>query len=171
MNQIFMAIHTFLFIPWSCIQNRSMCQHGPPFVGYMKDVAMAFLTLFIFKRCVCLLFLQGMIIFVHILCKMNVNIFDAVYCFGVKKIECVVRGRKVTIHAVCYKSLGIVDMGGCFPGVVCISNFVAGCAKLGCRSPDHGVITKTEKGKCNEYAEAHKGGGGNKFFHFTPSCP
>jgi hypothetical protein len=101
---------------------------------------------------------------------MNEDIFDTVYCFGVKKVECIVRSRKVTVHAVCYESLGIVDMGGCFPGVVCISNFVAGCAKLRCRGSDHGVITKTEKGKRNEYAEAHKGGGNNKFFHFTPAC-
>jgi hypothetical protein len=134
----------------------------------MKDVAMAFPALLIFKRSVSLLLLQGMIISAHVLCKMNVNIFDTVYRFGVKKIECIVRGGKVTVHAVRYKALGIVDVCGCFPGVVCISDFVAGCAKLGCRSPDHGVITETEKGKCDEYTEAHKDGSDNNLFHVTP---
>jgi len=109
-----------------------------------------------------------MIVKAHVLCKMDINIFEAVHGFGVEKIDSVMRGREVTVHAVRYKSLGIVDMGGCFPGVVCILDFVAGCTELRRRRPDHGVIAKTEKRKSDEYAEAHEGGSDNDFFHFTP---
>jgi len=144
-----------------------MCQHGTTFVRYIKNVAMAFLALFIFERGVGLFLLQGMIIKAHVLCKMDVNIFEAVHGFGVEKIDSVMRGREVTVHTVRYKALGIVDMSGCFPGVVCIFDFVTGCTKLRRRCPDHGVITKTEKGKSDEYAKAHKGNSNNDFFHFT----
>ena len=106
-----------------------MCQHGPPFVRYIKNVAMTFLALLILKGSVGLFFLQSMIVKAHVLCKMNINIFEAVHGFGVEKIDSIVRGREVTVHTVRYKTLSIVDMCGGLPGIVCIFDFVTGCTK------------------------------------------
>ncbi len=111
-----------------------------------------------------------MIILAHVLGKMNINIFYAVYGFGIKKIKCVMGGRQMAVHAVRHKSLGIVDMGGGFPGIVSKLDFMAGCTELRCGGSDHGVIAEAEKGKRNEYTETHKGSSDNKFFHFTPLC-
>ncbi len=50
------------------------------------------------------------------------------------------RGRKMTVHAVGCKSLGVVHMGGCLPGIAGELNFMAGGTKPGRRGAHHGVI-------------------------------
>ena len=151
-----MAIYTFFFIAGSCINDGSMGQHGPTFIRDMKNVAMAFLALFILKSGVGFVFLQSVIIQAHIFCEMDVNILDAVQGLGVKKINCIVGSGQMTVHAVCDKPLGIIDMRGCFPGIIGISDFMAGGAELRRRRSDHGVITETEKGKSDQHHEANK---------------
>jgi len=84
---------------------------------------------------------------------MNDDIFDAVHGFGIKEIKGVMGGRKMTVHAVCHKALGVVDMGRGFPGVVGELNFVAGGAELGRRRPDHGVVADTENRKADDDAK------------------
>jgi len=42
---------------------------------------------------------------------MEYDIFDAVHGFGIKEIKGIMWGRKMAVHTVCDKSLGIVHMG------------------------------------------------------------
>jgi hypothetical protein len=87
---------------------------------------------------------------------MKDNIFDAVHGLGVKKIVSIVRSREMTIHAIRDKSLGIVHMGGSFPGIVGELDFMTRSAELWCRSADHGVISDAKNGKCNQNADNDK---------------
>ena len=91
MNQVFMAIHTSLLIPGSGIDYRPVGEHCAPFVRDIQNIAMAFLALLIFKRCIGREPVFLTVIF--ILGKMNNNILNAVRGLGVEKIEGVVGGR------------------------------------------------------------------------------
>jgi hypothetical protein len=86
-----------------------MGQHRPTFVRNIEKVAVAFLTLFVFKGCIRLIAILLMV--VSLLGKMNDNVFNAMESFGVEKVKRVVWSRQVTVHAVGYKTLGVVDMG------------------------------------------------------------
>lgn len=87
-----MAIDTLFLIPCSGIQNGSMRKHRPAFVGDVKNIAMAFLALVIRERGICLSSLQFMVVFTHVLGKMNEDILHAVCSFSIEKIECVMGG-------------------------------------------------------------------------------
>jgi hypothetical protein len=76
--------------------------------------------------------------------KVNNNIFDAMEGFLVEKIKGVVGSREMAIHTVGDKALGIIYMGGCFPGVVSILYFVTGGTKLRGRCSHHSVISDAE---------------------------
>ena len=67
----------------------------------------------------------------------------------------------MAIHAVGHKALGVIHMGGGFPGVVGGLDFMAGGAKFRRRSANHGVITHTKQGKCDQDADHDKNGGDN----------
>jgi hypothetical protein len=86
-----------------------MGQHRSTFVRDIEKVAVAFLTLFVFKGCIRLIAILLMV--VSVLGKMNDNVFNAMESLGVEEVKRIVGGRQVTIHAVGYKTLGIVDMG------------------------------------------------------------
>ncbi len=62
----------------------------------------------------------------------------------------------MAIHAVSHKSLGIVDVGGGFPGVVGELNLMAGCAELGRGCPDHGIIGHAENREGNDNSNKYK---------------
>ena len=87
---------------------------------------------------------------VFILKKMDDHVLDAVKGFLIEKIKRILRCRQMAIHAVGNKPLGIVDMGGCFPGVVSESNLMTGCTEFGSGGSHHGVISNAEKGECDE---------------------
>jgi hypothetical protein len=66
--------------------------------------------------------------------------------------------------------MGIVYMGGCFPGVIGILDFMTGCTKLRGRCPDHGVVTDTEKGKPDDDTDNNEDAGNKNFFFHGVSC-
>ena len=111
-----MAIHTSFFITRPGIDNRSVGQHGAPFVRNIKDISMAFLALIVLKSGICLLTIFLMIVFVQ-QNDMGKEVFDAVPCLGIEEVKGVMRGGEMTIHTVCHKSLGIIGMGRGFPGI------------------------------------------------------
>ena len=108
-NQISMTIDATLLVTGPRINDRSVGQHGPSLLRDMDQVPVAFLALLILKGGIRLLTIVVVIVFV--LGEMNHDILDAMECLGIEEINGVVWGREVTIHAVCHKSLGIVDMG------------------------------------------------------------
>ena len=101
-----MTVHTFFFITRPGINDRPMRQHGAALIGYVKDIAMAFLALLVFKGCVSAISILFTIIgFPE---KMNIDILNTVPGLGIKEIKGVVRRRKMAVHAIRNKSLGIV---------------------------------------------------------------
>jgi len=112
MNKIVMAIDTFLFIPRSRIQDRAVGEHGASLVGDVEDVSMTFLALFVFYASVCPPAIFFAVICLAAVLEMNDDILEAVQCLGIEKIEGVLGGRQVTVHAVGDHSLAIVDVGG-----------------------------------------------------------
>jgi hypothetical protein len=108
-NQVLMAVHTLLLVTWSGVDYRPMGQHRATFVRNIEKVAVAFLTLFVFKRSIGLIAILVMI--VSLLGKMNNNVFNAMESLGVEEVKRIVGCWQVTVHAVGYKTLGIVDMG------------------------------------------------------------
>ena len=129
---------------------------------------MAFLALFIFKRRIGFLALVFVIVLTHVLGKMNENVFNSMGGLGKKEVECIVGCRQMAIHAVGYKSLGVVYMGGSFPGFHGKLNFVAGGAKLGRGSADHRLIGNTEKRKGDQNADRNQDQSFEIFFHEYP---
>jgi len=107
-HKILMAIYAPFLVTGPGIDNRPMGQHGSSFVRDVQKVAVALLALLIFKGGISSLAVTIMV--VGLLGKMNDNVFNAVGGLGVEEVECIVRGRQVTIHAVGHKALGIVDM-------------------------------------------------------------
>ena len=75
MHKIPMTIDAFLFITGSSVNHRPVGQHRPSFIGNVKNITMAFLALVVLKGSVCLLTLQFMVVFRHILGEMNKDIF------------------------------------------------------------------------------------------------
>jgi hypothetical protein len=87
-----------------------MGQHGPSFVWNMEDISMAFLALVILKGGIGLLTIFFVVIFIQNK-DMHEQIFDAVRRFGVEEVNGVVGGGEMTIHTVCHKPLGVIDVG------------------------------------------------------------
>jgi len=124
---------------------------------------MAFLALLILERGIGNSTLLLMVIFAA--CKMDDDILYAMGCFYIEKIKGILGCWEVTIHAIGYKSLGIIGMGGCLPRVVGKLNFVARSTKMGGRGPLHSEICNTEKGKGNNNADGDINGG---FYKLSP---
>jgi hypothetical protein len=162
-NQVPVAIDAFFLITRSGIDYGSVSQHRPAFVWNIQDIPVTFLALFVLKRSIgsCAIFF--MIIFV--LNKMDDDIFDPMHGLGIEKIDGVMRGGKMTIHAIGHKPLGIIYMRGGFPGIVSEMNFVAGGTELRRRRAHHGVIADTKERKCNEDAKNNQEGSNDVFFH------
>jgi hypothetical protein len=140
-----------------------MSQHGTPLVRYMKYIPMALLALFVFKRRI-----SGIAVFFTVIRfseEMNKDIFDAMPGFRIEKIERIMGGRKVTIHTVRHKTLGVIDMGGRFPGIEGRLDFVAGSTKLRGRCTNHRIIGYAEGRKTDNHPESHKDGADNIPFH------
>ena len=128
MHQRTVAVHTFFFIARSRVDNGSMGQHGAAFVRNIQQISVALHALLIFKRGIsCLAVFFSIIFALH---KMNDDVFNTVECLLVEKIKGVMGGGKMAIHAVGNKSLGVIDVGGGFPGIVGSLDLVAGCAKF-----------------------------------------
>jgi len=166
-NQVPVAVHALFFVAFSRIKHSPVCQHGASFIGDVKNIAVAFLALVVGERGIGFFFLQRMVVTVRALCQMNVDVIDAVSGFGIKKVEGVVRGREVAIHAIGHEAVGVVDVGAGFPGIVGVLDLMAGCAELRRRSPDHCIIPDTEEGKGKEDADTNKDGCNQVLFHGT----
>jgi len=117
---------------------------------------MTFQALIVLKGSVRVPTILFVVIFGHVLCKMDNNVLNAMSSLGIKEIKSVMRGREMTIHAVGHKPLGIVHMGRSFPGIVSELNFMTGGAKLGCRGPDHCIIGDTKNRKSDNNAQNNK---------------
>ena len=99
--------------------------------------------------------------------EMKRDIFEAMVSLGKEKVESVLGSRQMAVHAVHHNAGSVVGMGALSPCHNGRLDFMAGCAEMWRRSPDHGVITEAEKGKSDEYTKGHKGRSNNDFFHFT----
>jgi hypothetical protein len=159
MNQGAMAVHTFFFIARSRVDDGSVGQHGAALVRNVKQIAVALHALFIFKGGIGRFAIFFSIIFT--LDKVNEYVFNAVQRLLIEKIKGIVGSRQMAIHAVGHKALGIVDMGGGFPGVVGRLDFVAGGAKFRGRSADHCVVAHAEQRKSDDNTDHDKNGGFN----------
>lgn len=152
-----MAVHAFLLIAGSGIQNGPVSQHSPPFIRDVKDISVAFLALIVFKGGVSLLAIFFMIILIQNK-EVHEHIFDAVCSFGIEEVKGVMGGGKMAIHTVCHESLGVICVGRGFPGVVGELNLMAHGAKLGGGGAHHGVVGDAEDGEgyynANEYVES-----------------
>ena len=124
---------------------------------------MALQTLFVLEGCVS--YFPGLLMVELSSYQMNDDIFNAVRCFCVEKIECVMRCGQVTIHTVSYKPLPIVDVCRSLPSVIRELNFVARGTKLGCGGAHHGVVKRTEKGKSYDDTYGNKDRGLEIFWH------
>lgn len=142
-----------------------MGQHGTPFVRNVKDVAVTFQALLVFERSVGMFPLDLMIVRFRSLHEMDEDILDAVGRFGIEKIDGIVGGGEVTIHTIRHEPLGVIDMGGRPPGVVCELDFMTRCTKLGCRGPNHRIIRQTEKGKSDKDSHDDENSARDPFFH------
>jgi hypothetical protein len=163
-----MAIHAFLFITGPCIKHGPVSQHGTAFIRDIQDVSVAFLALIVGKRCIG--FLAVLFVVVFILRKMHKDILDAVKGLGIKELKGFMGCRQMTIHTVGHKTLGIIYVGGRFPGIDGESYFVAGCTETGSRSPIHGVIEHAEDWESDHNSDADQYGWFNNLFpvgHFT----
>ena len=156
MYKIPVTIHALLLITFSCVKDFTMCQHGTSLIRNIKDISVAFQALIILERRIGLLTVLFMIVF--ILYEVDNDVFDTVRCFCIKEIKGIVWGRKMAVHTICNKTLGIVDMSRCFPGVVGETNFMAPGTELGRRSPDHCVVGDAENGEGNEDPKGDKYG-------------
>ena len=137
-----MTIYAFLLITRPGIDHVTVSKHSTTFVWNEKEITMAFLALVIPKRGIGLLPLFFVVIFA--LEKMDEDVLGTVKGLGIEKVKGVVRCRQMAIHAVGHKSLFIVHMSGCLPGVVGKLNLVAGGTELGRGCAYHGVIGETE---------------------------
>jgi hypothetical protein len=108
-NQVLVAVHAFLLVTRTGIQDGSVGQHGATFIGYIEDISMTFLALLILEGGIGLLAILLVVVF--LLDKVGDDILYAVECLGIKEIKGVVGGREVAVHTVCHKALGIIDMG------------------------------------------------------------
>jgi hypothetical protein len=163
MNQVLMAVHTLLFITGSGINYRSMSQHGSTFVRNIEKVAVAFLTLFVPKGSIG--FIAILVMIVSLLGKMNDNVFNAMESLGVEEVKRIVGGRQVTVHAVGYKTLGVVDVGGGLPCVIGILDLMAPRTELRRGRTYHGVVTEAEKGEGYKKPYGDEDGRFDQLFH------
>jgi hypothetical protein len=138
-------------------------QHGATLVGNVEKIAMALLTLVILERGIGLLSL--FLVIVLFLKEVDEHIFCPVPGLRIKKVKGIVWRWKVAVHAVGHKSLGIIYMRRCLPGIVGELNFMAGGTELRCGSTDHGVVSKAKKGKGNDDPNDNENGGFDKLFH------
>ena len=128
-----------------------MGQHGSPLVRDVENIAVTLLTLFIFKRGIGGLARLFMVVFIH--GEMDDDVFDAVGGLCIEKIEGIMGGGQMTVHAIRHKTLGIVHMGRCLPGIIGKLDLVAGGTEFGRGCAHHGVIGNTEYGKGNDEAQ------------------
>lgn len=162
-NQVLMAVHTLLLVTGPGIDHRPMGQHSSTFVRNIEKVAVAFLTLFVLKGSIG--FIAILVMIVSLLGKMNDNVFNAMESLGVEEVKRIVGGRQVTVHAVGYKTLGVVDVGGGLPCVVGILDLMAPRTKLRRRCAHHCVVTEAEKGESYEEPYGDEHGRFDQSFH------
>jgi hypothetical protein len=126
---------------------------------------MTFLALIVGKAGIGFLTLQFIVVLTHVLCKMNKDVLDTMGGFGIKELNRVVGRGQMTIHAVGDKALGVVGVGGCFPGIVGELDFMTGGTKLRGGGPYHCIIGDAENGKGDNNTRSDKNGSNDILFH------
>ena len=129
-DEVPVAVHTLFFIALSCIEDFSMGQHGTPLIWDIEDISVALQALIVLERGISLLTIFLVVIF--ILGEMNNNVFYPMGCLCIEKIKGVVGGGEMAVHTIRNEPLSVIDMCGCFPGIVGETNFMAPCTELGC---------------------------------------
>ena len=129
--EIFMAVHASLLIARPGIDHGLVCQHGAPLVRNVENISVAFLTLLILEAGIGLLPVFFVIVFLDD--KMEDQVLEAVKGLSKKEFIGILRGRKMAVHAIGHKPLGIIRMGRGLPGIVGKLNFMTGGAELGGR--------------------------------------
>jgi len=162
-DQVFVTVHAFLLIAWPGIHYITVGQHGATFVRNVEEISMAFLALVILERGIGLLSLFFVIVL--FLKEMNEYIFCTVPGLGIEKVKGIVRSRKMAVHAISHETLSVINVSGCFPGVVGKLDLMAGGTELRSGGADHGVIREAEKRKGDDDANDNENGGFEKFFH------
>jgi hypothetical protein len=162
-DQVPVAVHTLLLVAGPGIDHRLMSQHGSALVWNVEKVAVALLALFILKGSIGLV--AVLVVIVRVLNEMNDNIFGAVEGLRIEEVKGIVWGRKVTIHAVGYKTLSIVYVGRGLPRIVRILNLVTPRTKLGRRCTNHGVVGEAEKRESYKQTYGDKDGRFDEFLH------
>jgi len=84
-------------------------QHSTAFIRNVEEITVTFLALFVLEGSIGLLTVLFMII--DLLSKMSDDIFHAMDGLGIEEVKGIVGGWKVTVHAVGYDPLGVVDVG------------------------------------------------------------
>jgi hypothetical protein len=84
---------------------------------------------------------------------MNDNVFYAMNGLGIEKVEGVIGGWQVAVHAVSHKTLRIVGVGRGLPRVICKPELMADGTELRCGCADHSVVAKAKQRK--GYNEAY----------------
>ena len=167
MNQIVMAVHALFFVARTSIDHRTVCQHGTALVRHGQQISMALLALGVIKGVVGSLPVFLTIVFFYY--EMLNDVLDTMIGFGKEEVECLVRSRQVTVHAVGHESLGIVDMGGRSPGNHRRLDLMAHGAKFRSGGAYHGIIGHAEQGKRDENADANKDRANQILLHgFSP---
>ena len=127
---------------------------------------MTLLALFVVKTGIGLL--PGLFVVVFSPHEVDDDILDAVRRLGVEKVEGIMGSGKVAVHAVRHKTLGVIDMGGRFPGVISELDFVAGGTELRGGGADHGKVGHAEEWKGNDNADGDENNPLDVSFHIHP---
>jgi hypothetical protein len=145
-----------------------MGKHGTAFVWNIQYVAMALHALFVIEGVVGRLAVFGVIVFSSQ--EMDHHILNAVKGFGVEEVKGVMGRRQMAVHAVGDKSLGIVDVCRCLPGVVGEFDFMAAGAELGSGGSHHGVVAHAKEWKAYENTQPDKGCCKQVLFFHIEAC-
>jgi len=141
-----------------------MGQHCAPLIRNVKNIPVAFLALLIFEGSIG----RHAVFFVVVFPpeEMDDDVLDPMKGLGIEKIERVMGRREVAIHTIRHKTLGVVDVGGCFPGVVGEADFMTGGTELRRGCPNHGIVRDTEDGKGDDEADADENSRLNELLYF-----
>ena len=93
-----MTIDAFFFVSRSGIQHRAVGQHGTAFIWHAQQIAMAFLALSVIESSVGIIARFFLVIVTTN--KMYHHVLNAVVGFGKEKVEGILGGGQVAVHAI-----------------------------------------------------------------------
>jgi hypothetical protein len=108
MYQIIMTIDTFFLISRFGIQHRTVGQHGTALIWHVEQIAVAFLALPVIKSGIGIIARFFPVVFTRK--EMYRHVLDAMVSLCKEKVEGVLGGWQVAIHAIDDNTGGIVGM-------------------------------------------------------------